>query len=154
MVKHLKFNLHSLYIAIAFVSCVSKAKQNLIANHTQKQHNLTYAAEVCYSSTRHFLLRTFYSYRTARTCSESRSVERRLSFAAEVTTGSGNWKHPLPLKIISSARFQWLLCFRNGCHLTPPTLRHSRTAPLKCVSRTYIYIYICIYVSRFPLNYD
>ena len=35
--------------------------------------------------------------------SEPRSVERRLSFAAEVTTASGNWKHPLPLKIIFSA---------------------------------------------------
>ena len=30
-------------------------------------------------------------YKTARTCSEPRSVERRLSFAIEVTTASGNW---------------------------------------------------------------
>ena len=30
MVKYLKFNLHSLFIAIASVSCVSKTKQNLI----------------------------------------------------------------------------------------------------------------------------
>ena len=94
----------------------------------------------------HFLLCTFYSYRTARTCSEPRSVERRLSFAVEVMTTSGNWKHPLPLKIIFNARFQWLLCFKNGWHLTPPTLRHPRTAPQKCVSRTYIYIYIYIYI--------
>ena len=57
---------------------------------------------------------TFYSYKTARTCIEPRSVEHRLSFAVEVTTASGNWKHPLPLKIIFSARFQWLLWFRNG----------------------------------------
>ena len=35
MVKYLKFNLHSLFIAIASVSCVSKTKQNLIVNHTQ-----------------------------------------------------------------------------------------------------------------------
>ena len=40
MVKYLKFNLHSLFIAIASVSCVSKTKQNLIANHTQLHHNL------------------------------------------------------------------------------------------------------------------
>ena len=30
-------------------------------------------------------------YETARTCSEPRSVERRLSFTVEVTTASGNW---------------------------------------------------------------
>ena len=98
MVKYLKFNLHSLFIAIASVSYVSKTKQNLIANHTQYQHTLTFATEVCYSCTRHLLLGTFYSHRTARTCSEPRSVERSLSFAVEVTTASGNWKHPLPLK--------------------------------------------------------
>ena len=54
-------------------------------------------------STRHFLLGTFYSYKTARTCIEPRSVERRLCFAVEVPTASGNWKHPLLLKIIFSA---------------------------------------------------
>ena len=155
MVKYLKFNLHSLFMATASVSCVSKTKQNLIVNHTQEQHNLTFATEVCYSCTRHFLLGTFYSYKTVRTCSEPRSVERRLSFAVEVTTASGNWKHPLSLKVIFSARFQWLPCFKNGSHLTPPTSRNPRTAPLKCVSRIYIYIYVCIYnVSHFPLNYD
>ena len=42
----------------------------------------------------------FYSFRTARTCSEPSSVERRLSYALEVMTASGNWKHPLPLKIV------------------------------------------------------
>ena len=42
-------------------------------------------------------------YKTARTCSEPRSVEHRLSFAVEVITASGNLKHPLPLKIIFSA---------------------------------------------------
>ena len=114
IVKYLKLNLHSLFIAIASVSCVSKTKQNLIANHTQEQHNLTFASEVCYSCTRHFLLSTFYSYRTARTCSEPHSVERRLSFAVEVTTASGNWKHPLSLKKYFSVRFQWLLCLKNG----------------------------------------
>ena len=143
MVKSLKFNLHSLFIAIVFVSCVSKTKQNLIANHTQQHHNLTSVTEVCHCCTRHFLLGTFYSYRTARTCSEPHSVQHRLSFAVEVTTTSGNWKNPLPLKIIFNARFQWLLCFRNGWHLTPLTLRHPRTAPQKCVSRTYIYIREC-----------
>ena len=30
-------------------------------------------------------------YKTARTCSELCSIERRLSFAVEVTTASGNW---------------------------------------------------------------
>ena len=125
---------------------------NKIANNTQVQCNLTFATEVCYSCTRHFLLGTFYSYKTARTCIEQRLLERRLSFAVEVTTASGNWKHPLPLNIIFSVRFQWLLCFRNGLHLIPPTLHNPRTALLKFVSRIYIYIYV--YVSLFSLNYD
>ena len=56
-------------------------------------------------------------YKTARTCSEPSSVERWLSFAVEVMTASANWKHPLPLKIIYSACFQWLLRFRNGWQL-------------------------------------
>ena len=60
--------------------------------------------------TRRFLLGTFYSYKTARTYSEPRSAERRVSFAVEVTTASGNWKHPLPLKIIFSA-------ISNGYHV-------------------------------------
>ena len=38
MVKFLKFNLHSLFIAIASVLYVSKQNQNLIVNHTQLQH--------------------------------------------------------------------------------------------------------------------
>ena len=42
----------------------------------------------------------YYSYKTARTCSEPRTEECRLSFAVEVMTASRNWKHPLPLKII------------------------------------------------------
>ena len=91
-----------------------------------------------------------------RTCSEPRSVERRLSFAIEVTTTSGNWKHPLPLKIIFNARFQWLLCFKNGWYLTPPTLRHPWTAPQKCVSRTYIYIYVYVIARvgvKFGINF-
>ena len=93
-------------------------------------------------SSRHFLLGTFYSYKTARICIEPSSVERRLSFSVEVTTASGNWKLPLLLKIILNASFQWLLCFRNGWYLTPPTLHNPRTAPLKCVSRIYMYIRI------------
>ena len=123
---------------------------NIIANHTQLQRNLTFATEVCYSCTRHFLLGTFYSYKTARTCIEPRLVGRRLSFAVKVTTASGNWKHLLPLKIIFSARFQCLLCFRNGLHLTPPTLHNPRTALLKCVSRIYIYILLvmCSYSTE------
>ena len=111
---------------------------NKIANHTQLQHNFTFATEVCYSCTWHFLLGTFYSYKTVVTCIELRSEEHRLSFAVEVTIASGNWKHPLPLKIIFSSRFQWLPCFRNGLHLTPPTLRNPRTVQLMCVSCTYI----------------
>ena len=73
-------------------------------------------------------------------------MQCRLSFAVEVTTTSGNWKHPLPLKFIFNARFRWLLCFRNGWHSTPPTLCHPRTGPQQCVSRTYIYIYIYMYI--------
>ena len=42
-------------------------------------------------------------------CNEPRLVERRHFFTIEVTTASGNRKHSLPLKIIFSARFQWLL---------------------------------------------
>ena len=52
---------------------------------------------------RNFVLSTLYSNKTARSCSEPRWVEHRLSFAVEVTTASGNWKHPLLLKIIFSA---------------------------------------------------
>ena len=40
MVKYLKFNLHSLFIALASVLCVSITKQNLIANHTQNSITL------------------------------------------------------------------------------------------------------------------
>ena len=148
MVKNLKFNRHSLFIAMVSLSYVSK--QNSEPHSVTA--NLTFATEVCYSCTRHFLLGTFYSYKTARTRIEPCSVERRLSFAVEVTTASGNWKHPLPLKKIFSARFQWLLFSRNGLHLTPPTLHNPRTALLKYVS--HIYIYICVYVSRFSLNYN
>ena len=65
---------------------------------------------------------SYYSYKTARSCSEPRSVERRLSFAIEVTEASGNWKHPVPLKIIISARFQWLLFHKlltfNSAYMT------------------------------------
>ena len=127
--------------------CLNKAK--LDSEQNSVSANFTFATEVCYSCTRHFLFSTFYSYKTARTCIEPSSVERRLSFAAEVTTASGNWKHPPPLKIIFSARFQWLLCFRNGWYLIPPTVRNTRTAPLKCISRIYIYIYIYIYVYMY-----
>ena len=66
-------------------------KQNLIVNNTQLLHRLTF-------STEEFVIvvhGSFYSYKTARTYSELPSVERRLSFAVEVTTASGNWKHPL-----------------------------------------------------------
>ena len=34
---------------------------------------------------------------------EPHSVERRLSFAVEVATASGNWRHPPLTKIIFSA---------------------------------------------------
>ena len=61
MVKYLKFNLHSLYIAIASILYVCK-QINVIVN--QLQHRLTAAAEVCYGCMR-----------------------QRLSFAVEVTTG-------------------------------------------------------------------
>ena len=77
--------------------CLNKAKLDS-DDHTQLQHNLTFATEDCYSCTWHFLLGTFYSYKTARTCIEPRSVKRRLSFAVEITSASGNWKHPLPFK--------------------------------------------------------
>ena len=50
MVKYLKFNLHSLFIAIASVSCVSKTKLNLIANHTQLQKFVTVVHGIFYSA--------------------------------------------------------------------------------------------------------
>ena len=96
--------LHCLFVAIAPVSyrmCPNKAKLDM--NHNQLQHNLTFATEVCYSYTRHFLLGTFYSYKTARTCIQPRSVERRLYFAVGVMTATEKWKHPLPLKIVFRA---------------------------------------------------
>ena len=67
-------------------------KQNLIVN----EHSVTaFATEVCYSCTG-----SFYSYKKATTYSEPRSVERRVYFALEVTTASGNRKHPVPMKRI------------------------------------------------------
>ena len=63
-------------------------------NHTQLLHRLTF-------TTKEFVTvvhGSFYSYKTARTCSEQPSVERKLSFAVEVTTASGNLKHPLSWK--------------------------------------------------------
>ena len=89
---------------------------------------------------------SFYSYKSVRTCSEQRSVERRLSFAVEVATASGNWKHPLHLKIIFSTHFQWLLRFRNGRYLTPPTLRNK----VWSTYLIYIHMYICYKCSTFP----
>ena len=53
--------------------------------------------------------RSYYSYKTEKTCSEPGSVECRLFFTFKVTTALGNWKHLLPMKIVFSARFQSLL---------------------------------------------
>ena len=64
-------------------------------NHTPLQHRLAFTTEVVT-----VVHGSFYSYKTARTSSEPRSVEHRLSFDVEVMTASGNWKHPLLLKII------------------------------------------------------
>ena len=49
----------------------------------------------------------------ARACNEPRLVERRFSFAVKVTTASGNWKHPLPLKKF----FSVMLIY--PCHALP-----------------------------------
>ena len=57
-------------------------KQNFIVNSHSVTAKLTFATEV--------------------------SVERRLCFAVEVMTASGNWKHLLPLIIIFSASLQCL----------------------------------------------
>ena len=92
MVYYLKFNLHSLFIAIASVSYVYTKQNLMIVNLIQLQHRLTFATEVCYSCTRQFLLRVLVV-----NCVR---VEHRLSFAAVVVPASGNWKHLLPLKII------------------------------------------------------
>ena len=50
MVKYLKFNLHSLFIAIVSYG-VCLHKQNMIVNHNRLQHRLTFATKVCYSYT-------------------------------------------------------------------------------------------------------
>ena len=102
-------------------------------NHTQLQHRLTFATEVCYSCTQQFLI-------SVRTCSEQHSIEHTLSFTVEVTTASGNWKHPVSLKIIFSACFQWFLCFRNGWHLTLPTLRNKVWSHVPNIYIIYKYI--------------
>ena len=142
MVKNLKCYFHSLFIAMASISYVS-TKKNLIAYHTQLHHNLTFATDICYSWTRHFLLSIFYSYKTATTSIEPSLVERRLSIAVEVMTATGNWNHPLPLKIIFSA-------VSNGYYVLEMAdtqlLPHYviQNAVLKC-GLTYLYIYVSTY---------
>ena len=87
------------------------------SEHDSEPYSVTASPYLCYRSLIQLYMAlstgTFYSL-TARTYSEPLSVEHRISFAVEVKTASGNWKHPLPLEIIFSARFQWLLCYRNG----------------------------------------
>ena len=68
-------------------------------NHIQLLHRLTFTKEEFVT----VVHGSFHSYKTASTCIEPRSAECRHSFAVEVTTASGNWKYPLPLKIIYSA---------------------------------------------------
>ena len=89
----------------------------------------------------HILLGTFYSYRTARTCSEPRSVEHRLSFAVEVTTVSGNWKHPLPLKSflvpVSNGYYVLEMADTYSSHIMSP---QDRTTEV-CLTYLYIYLY-------------
>ena len=90
-------------IAISSVSYVSKKQQ-----HIGKLTRLQYYAYLRYQS----LLQLY----TAVSILKQREllvdhirVERRLSFTVVVAPASGNWKHQLPLKIIFSAYFQWLL---------------------------------------------
>ena len=59
--------------------CLNKGKLD------NEPHSFTaFATEDCY-----VVLGSFYSYKPARTCSEPRYVERKLSLTAEVTTASG-----------------------------------------------------------------
>ena len=53
-------------------------ERKALVNHTELQLMLTFAAEVVA-----VVQGSFYSYKTARTCSEPCSVERRLSFAVD-----------------------------------------------------------------------
>ena len=53
---------------------LNKAKLDNEQPRTQLKHRFTFATEVCYNCTR-----LFYSYKTARACSDPHSEERRLS---------------------------------------------------------------------------
>ena len=68
---------------------------------TQLKHKFTFATEVCYNC------RAVSA--PIKQLESLRSTEWRSLQALDVKTASGNWKHPLPLKIIVSVRFQWLL---------------------------------------------
>ena len=70
---------------------MSLTKQNLIVNNTQLLHRLAFTTKEFVTIVHGY----FYSYKTVITCSEPPSVERRVSFAVEIMTASGNWKHPL-----------------------------------------------------------
>ena len=104
MVKSQKFNLHSLFIAIASLFYECKQSKTYTLSYSITLLSLQKFVTVVHDIFNlHFLLGNFYSYKTARTCCETCSVELRLSFAVEVMTASENLKHPLPLKIIFSA---------------------------------------------------
>ena len=88
---------------------------------------------------------SYCSYKTVRTFNELFLVERRLSFTVEVTTATGNWKHPLLLKITFCSVSNGY-CGRNGWHLTPPKLHHARATKVRS---HVLYIHIYIYISDF-----
>ena len=71
--------------------------------------------------------------KTARACSDPRSVERRL--AEDVKTASGNWKQPFLLKIISERSERDTLSRSSMKNV----MREKRDA--------YIHIYIYIYAT-------
>ena len=82
-------------------------------SHTQSQHRLTFATEVCYSCTRQF-------YR-------SNDSFRKLEASASL---ENHFQCP----------FAMVLHFRNGWHLTLPTLRNKEWSHLQNMYTVYINI--------------
>ena len=88
-------------ITLPYIACLAIASISYVSKQFDSEPILSYSiglpslpkfVTVVHSS--------LYSHKTARTCSEPSLVERKLSFAVEAITASGNWKHLLPLKII------------------------------------------------------
>ena len=131
MVKYLKFNLHSLFIAITSVLYVFKESK------FDSEPTISYSISL--PSPPKFVTVVHGSfYKTVRTCSEPRSVERRLSFAVEVTTASGNWA-PTSLENHFYCPFPMVTKFKKWLALNFAHFSYS-------VRSHVLYIHIYIYI--------